>query len=200
MIFAFDDAAALGLPTGTLNPVPVSAALAALFTRPATGDDRNGDGVPDVAGAPLAVELGSGQKLVLERMPAVNLTGATIEGIDPGKRWKIRTADKRQFFIEKAKDVSGADIYLVRGEARTSELAEQSVAFEVVGELKVVDPRTIDDADPDVWFSLAGGFYISLSTDSFQFFITADAQIPPLGMSGRLVGLLIVKFGATEGD
>ena len=41
---------------------------------------------------------------------------------------------------------------------------------------------------------------MKLSEEGFEFFITADAQMPPLGLRGRLTGLLILKFTPTDDD
>ena len=143
------------------------------------------------------VTLASGEQFKLQASGPIDLTGknAQVEGIVPGLKWRIKTSDGRQFFIEKVTLLDGTAAYMVRGEARTYELAPRSLAIEIVGGLKIVNPDTLDEpeADRETWFSMGGGFYLRITPTRFEFFITADASVDPLGLHGRITGLLVIQ-------
>ena len=56
------------------------------------------------------------------------LTGATIEGISAGKKWRVKLTNGTFFFIELQKDLDGNDIYVVKGENRVYELEGELLA------------------------------------------------------------------------
>ena len=87
-------------------------------------------------------------------------------------------------------DGSLKDVYIVRSEDRTYDLQPRSLAFEIVGGLKIQP-----DPNADPWFQMGGGFYLKITPARFEFFITAAASTS-LGLSGRAIGLFIIQ---TEG-
>ena len=100
--------------------------------------------------------------------------------------WKIKSGDK-QFFIQKARNATDtADILSFKGEARTYNLAPKSLAIEILGLAQMANPS---DAT-DVWFDLRGAFFIRITNERFEMFLTATGTIKG-GFSGQLTGLLI---------
>src|SRR4029079_19410045 len=103
--------------------------------------------------------------------------------------WKIKNGDGRYFFIEVTKDLSGADILVVRAEQRTYDLAPQSFSVEVSGGLTV---KSGPGDDAYELLHVDGGFAIRITTSRFEFFVTAGGSITPIGLGGRVTGLLVI--------
>ena len=76
----------------------------------------------------------------------------------------------------------------MRSEERTYDLLPRSVAFEIVGGLKIQP-----DPDADPWLVMAGGYFLRITPTRFEFFITAAASTS-IGLSGRAIGLFIVQI------
>ncbi|HET6548786.1 MAG TPA: calcium-binding protein, partial [Solirubrobacter sp.] len=198
-LFAVSAAGAPPLPSGTFAKTPLDAAWINLLKTPPT--DRNRDGQADSVPRP-EITLASGQRFLLQGFPAggYDLTdaGAQIEGIVENKKWRITTAIGKTFFIETETLLKGdgttEDVYIVRGEERTYELLPRSLAFEIVGGLKIQP-----DPDEDPWFQMAGGYYLRITPTRFEFFVTAAATTS-LGLSGRAIGLFIIQADRRRDD
>ena len=170
------------MPTNTFEPVPLPASWAALFANP-----------PPVS-APIT--LPSGQKITFDLpFSGLTLTNATIEGIVTGKRWRIRVGAD-QFFIEKVVDEAGNARFVVSGDERIYRLQPMSVAFEIVGGLTIKNPANLSEQ----WLHLDGGYAWRLGRDRSEFFITAGGSLDPLGISGRVTGVLILQTSAPAGS
>ncbi|HEX6131015.1 MAG TPA: hypothetical protein VF044_04745, partial [Actinomycetota bacterium] len=186
------------LPSDTFNPVALSSDWVSLFASlPA---DRDLDGL--ISGdAEQAVKLFSGRQLKLEGFDALSLANATIEGFQAGQIWRIVNGDGKQFYVEKSKDLNGADILLVRGETRTYDLAPESFQLEVVGKMAIHNPNdlSLPVAQRGRWLEMDGAFLVRITTSEIVFFITAGASIDPLALDGRVTGLVIARGPPTLG-
>ncbi|MCK4537152.1 MAG: hypothetical protein KAT93_09065, partial [Desulfuromonadales bacterium] len=134
----------------------------------------------------------------------VDFTGAKIQTIISGRTYKIITADiptddqggtrpAAVFFVEKNSDGT----VNLRSEAQTFELAAQSFSIEIIGSLKI-KANGSSDPNADNWVELFGGFYLGITPQRFELFVSAYARIPVLGLSGDAVGLIIID-GRFEG-
>src|SRR5581483_9998750 len=87
------------------------------------------------------------------------------------------------------------------GEKRTYELAPLSFQIQIVGGLTIKDPTQTEVAveNRDDWFHLDGAFLLRLDREGFQVFATAGASIDPLGIKGRVVGLVIARGPPEDG-
>ena len=170
VIFALPVAANAGLlaalPTDTFNPIALPSGWTTAFSPAGLTTDRDADGIAGAADATQAVTLNSGQVFKLENFGGLTLLNATIEGIVSGKEWRIKNGDGKQFFVNRETDVNGNDILVVRGEARTYELAPQSFEVEVVGGLTIKDPTTTGEfATRPEWFHMDGGFLLRITRE-----------------------------------
>ena len=129
------------------------------------------------------------------------LTNAKIEKVSAADEWRVTLADGRQFFIQKAKNSANADVLIVKGEARTYELAHQSFALAVAGRFAVDDPTQsgTDFQDPDKnWISAFGAFYVQITTEHLIVFADAEASFrltSGVHLEGHETGLLILQYG-----
>ena len=197
-LFVRDAASAPALPTGTFAQSPLAQGWIDLLKTMPT--DRNLDGTVDSDPRP-EITFSSGQKFKLQGITgAIDLTeaGAMIEGVVAGKKWKITTTIGKTFFIEKETllkpDGTTLEVYVVRSEDRTYDLLPRSLAFEIVGGLRIQP----DGAD-DPWFQMAGGFYLRITPTRFEFFVTA-AVSTSIGLSGRAIGLFIIQTDVRRDD
>ncbi|MBN1192791.1 MAG: hypothetical protein JXA36_03745, partial [Coriobacteriia bacterium] len=187
-----------GLPTGSFTKVALPDAWKTLLKTP--GTDRDADGIADGSDPLLSLLGGNGMTYKLENFAGLTdeeLTDAQVEGINPGIKWKVYLKDGRYFFIEKTtsvtvneagEEVSSKNVFLIKGEKRTYELAPYSFQLEVVGGLRIQP----EGSDP--LFELGGGFLIKFSPARMDFFVCAAGEILPLGLSGRVLGLLIIDI------
>jgi len=149
-----------------------------------------------LAGSPLAeVDLPSSWSGVLGgHIDPELLAGAKVQTIVVGQKWKIITQapeDSNEippvFFVER--DANG-DVNL-RAEAQTFELPAQSFAIQILGSLKIKENGSSDPAAPDI-VVFSGGFFLRITPERFEIFITAYAAIPVLGLEGQATGLAII--------
>src|SRR5262249_48539115 len=101
-----------------------------------------------------------------------------------------------QYFVQTQSDSSGNPILVVSGEERTFTLAPLEFEVEVIGSLNIYDPSTLNDAHPDLWVHMDGGFQLKITSTQTTFFFTAGGTIVPIGLSGRATGLLILNYQA----
>src|SRR5262249_16762041 len=58
----------------------------------------------------------------------------------------------------------------------------------------------LNDAHPDKWVHMDGGFQLKITSTQTTFFFTAGGSIIPIGLSGRATGLLILNYSAQTGQ
>jgi hypothetical protein len=165
--------------------------------------DGSGDKATDLglslsglASSPLAdVALPSSWTAILgDYIDPAMLTGATVQTIVTGQKWKIIT--------ELPAGVSGvAPVYFVeldsngevnlRSEAQTFDLPAQSFSIQILGSLKIKANGSSDPTAED-WVVFSGGFFLRITPTRFEVFITAYAAIPILGLEGQATGLAII--------
>ena len=184
------------LPSDTFNKVALSSVWTNLFANP--GTDRNIDGQADGSG-PLTIEYGTGQVYTFENFAGLTLQNAQVEGVVAGKEWKILNGDGRQYFVQTEFDANGNQILVVSGEQRTFQLAPLSFEIEVIGSMNLYDPSTLSSSSPTLWVHMDGGFQLKITATQTTFFFTAGGSIVPLAISGRMTGLLILSYSATNG-
>jgi len=143
------------LTTDRYNPVALTSGWNSLFS---TGQ---------VGGTTLTI--GTGQRFTLENYNPFTPASGTIEGISLDatgavNEWRIKTSDKRQWWIDKTTDASGADLYLFRGEQRTYTLAAQSFSVEIEGGIKIYDVSN----PTSVYTQLGGGFLMRIQPNRFE--------------------------------
>ena len=103
--------------------------------------------------------------------------------------------------------MNGNQILVVSGEQRTYNLQPISFELEVVGGATVYDPSTLPGAsgsscavgqDPKTcateWIHMDGGFLLRITATQTTIFFTAGGSIDPLGLSGRMTGLLMISY------
>jgi hypothetical protein len=113
------------------------------------GTDRDLDGVLEPSDTLVSLLAGNGMTYKLENFAGLTdaeLTDAQVECINPGVKWKVYLKDGRYFFIEKTTSValndlgeqtSSKNVFMIKGEKRTYELAPLSFSLEVVGGLRI---------------------------------------------------------------
>ena len=137
----------------------------------------------------------------------MTLTNAQVEGVVAGSEWKILNGDGSQYFIQTELDQNGNQILVVSGEKRTYDLQPLSFELEVVGGATLYDPSTIPGGsnstctvgqDPKdcatEWIHMDGGFLLKITAFQTTMFFTAGGSIDPLGLSGRMTGLLMISY------
>ena len=184
------------LPSDTFNPVALPAGVGRALLGPAASPaDIDADGLM-LGDADFSVQLahrpGAEARAARRRSRSQN---ATIEGIVPGKKWKIKNGDGRQFFVEKATRLDGN-----RGPARPrrgAHLRPRAALVRRPGHRRPHDQahrerrrdrphgRRLLDQDP--------------RPSRFEFFVTAGGSITPLGLSGRVTGLFIASASIADG-
>ena len=137
----------------------------------------------------------------------LTLTNAQVEGVVAGSEWKILNGDGSQYFIQTELDQNGNQILVVSGEQRTYDLQPLSFELEVVGGATLYDPSTIPGGsnshctvgqDPKdcatEWIHMDGGFLLKITAVQTTMFFTAGGSIDPIGLSGRMTGLLMISY------
>jgi len=157
-----------------------------------------------LSSSPLAeVDLPSSWTGVLSTLDAdpnepgtqlINLDGAKVQTIVTGQKWKLITEAPEGssevppvFFVEI--DTEG-NINL-RSEAQTFELPAESFSIQILGSLRI-KANGSSNPSADDWVVLSGGFFLRITPNRFELFITAYAAIPVLGLSGEATGLAII--------
>ena len=148
------------LPTDRYNPVALAARLElALQHRPRDAHDRHDRQRPGLHDGDL---------------PRLRPDGRDDRGHRARRQrrrheWRIKTADGRQWWIDKTTALDGSVLYLFRGEQRTYDLAPKSFEVEVTGGIKIYDV-----SDPShVYAQLGGGVLMRITSDRFELFVTA---------------------------
>ena len=117
-----------------------------------------------------------------------DLEGAIVQTVIVGQKWKIITAGGPVYFLEYNSTSGTVDLST---EAQTFVLPAQSFSIEIVGSLQIKENGS-SDKDADNWVELNGGFFLRITPERFEIFVTANANIPILGLAGKATGLLIV--------
>jgi hypothetical protein len=136
----------------------------------------------------------------------INLAGAMVQTVVRGQKWKISTKDAVDpeksgptFFLalEQSDEAGGGLDLNLRTDTQTFDLAAESFSIEIVGSLRI---KANGSSDPNAedWVVLTGGFFLRITPERFEIFVTAFASVPILGLSGQATGLLIID-GSTSG-
>jgi hypothetical protein len=130
----------------------------------------------------------------------INLAGAMVQTVVRGQKWKILTRDATDptksgpiFFLQlEQSDEAGGGLDLnLRGEAQTFDLRAESFSIAIVGSLRIKAEGSSNPQAED-WVIVTGGFFLRITPDRFEIFVTAFASVPILGLSGEATGLLII--------
>ena len=119
---------------------------------------------------------------------AMNLEGAIVQTVIVGQKWKIITADGPVYFLEYDSTDNKVDLST---EAQTFELPAESFSIEILGSLRI---KANGSSDPhaDDWVVMTGGFFLRITPERFEMFVTAYASVPVLGLQGQATGLIII--------
>ena len=130
----------------------------------------------------------------------INLAGAIVQTVVRGQKWKIITKDATDpaksgpvYFLqlERSNEAGGGLDLNLRSEAQTFVLPAESFSIEIVGSLKI-KANGSPDPNAEDWVILTGGFFLRITPQRFEVFVTAFASIPVLGLTGQATGLLII--------
>lgn len=78
----------------------------------------------------------------------------------------------------------------MRKEAQSFELAA-IFSIEIAGSLRIKENGSRNPG-ADNWVEFSGGFFLRITPDRFELFITGQASMPSLALSGEATGLVIL--------
>ena len=136
---------------------------------------------------------------------AFSLDGAKVQTVITNQKWKI-ILQKLDAIPGEAAPPPPPSFFVVQnpdgtidlqGEAQTFDLPAESFSIQIVGGLRIKEDGSPNPAAED-WVVFQGGFFLRITPERFEVFITAYAKVTPLGLEGQATGLAILD-GRVEG-